>query len=101
MWALYLFGSTKNSTAGPASDLDLLVHLAPEVTPEQRRSLEEWLEDWSLALAETNFLRTGHKTPGLLDVHCVTDADIARGDSYAAKIDAVTDAARPFPLGGS
>ena len=29
----------------------------------------------------------------------VTDQDIARGDSYAAKIDAVTDAARPLPLG--
>ena len=97
--ALYLFGSTKNATAGPASDLDLLVHLEAGVTDQQRRSLEEWLEGWSLALAETNFLRTGYKTDGLLDVQYVTDADIARGESYAAKIDAVTDAARPLPLG--
>lgn len=98
--ALYLFGSTKNASAGPASDLDLLVHLETAATSEQRRSLAEWLEGWSLALAEMNFLRTGYKSEGLLDAHYVTDADIARGDSYAAKIDAVTDAARALPLGG-
>ena len=34
--ALYVFGSTKNATAGPGSDIDLLVHFRG--TPEQRRS---------------------------------------------------------------
>ena len=38
---------------------------------------------------------------GLLDVHFVTDGDIERQTSYAVKIGAVTDAARPLPLGGS
>jgi pyruvate,water dikinase len=37
---------------------------------------------------------------GLLDVHIITDEDIAKKSSYAAKIDAVTDAAKPLPLGG-
>ena len=94
--ALYLLGSTKNATAGPASDIDLLVH--DEGDSDRRRALSLWLQGWSEALAEINYLRTGYRTEGLLDVHYVSDADIARGDSFAAKIGAVTDAARPLPL---
>ena len=97
--ALYVFGSTKNATAGPGSDIDLLIHAAPGMSPEQRQALDAWLEGWSLCLAEANFLRTGKKSEGLLDVHYVTDDDIARQTSYAVKIGAVTDAARPLPLG--
>ena len=95
----YVFGSTKNATAGPASDIDVIVHFAG--TPSMRESLERWLEGWSLCLAEMNYLRTGYRSPGgLLDVHFVSDADLAAGDSYAAKIGAVTDAARSLSMGG-
>jgi hypothetical protein len=97
--AAYVFGSTKNGTAGPASDIDLLLHVEDDADDERRLALDAWLDGWSQALAEANYLRTGYRTDGLLDVHCVTDADVARGDSYAAKIGAVTDAARPLPLG--
>jgi len=96
--ALYLFGSTKNATAGPASDIDLLVHF--DGTDEQRRDLERWFEGWSLSLGEINFLRTGYRTDGLVDIHIITDDDIARRTSYAVKIGAVTDAARPLEMGG-
>jgi predicted nucleotidyltransferase len=92
----YVFGSTKNATAGPGSDLDVIVHFAG--TDAQRAELATWLEGWSLALAETNYLRTGYRTERLLDVHFVTDNDLARQTSYAAKIGAVTDAARPLRL---
>jgi pyruvate,water dikinase len=95
--AVYVFGSTKNATAGPGSDIDLLVHFRGDVT--QRRELEAWLQGWSLSLAEINYLRTGYRSQGLLDVTLLTDEDIARRTSYAAKIGAVTDAARPLPLG--
>jgi hypothetical protein len=94
--AMYVFGSTKNATAGPASDIDLIVHDAGD--SEQRRVLSTWLEGWSLALAEMNYLRTGYKSDGLLDVEFVTDQDIADQSSYAAKIGAVTDAARPLDM---
>ena len=94
---LYVFGSTKNASAGPGSDIDLIVHFTG--TPEQRAALELWLEGWSLCLAEMNFLRTGCRSRGLLDVHVVTDEDIEKQTSFAAKIGAVTDAARPLPLG--
>jgi hypothetical protein len=96
--AAYVFGSTKNGTAGPASDIDLLLHVE-DAEGERRRALDTWLDGWSQALAEANYLRTGYRTGGLLDVHCVTDEDLSRGNSYAAKIGAVTDAARPLPLG--
>ena len=72
----YVFGSTKNATAGPGSDIDLLVHFrGPQ---QQREELALWLDGWSLCLAEMNYLRTGYRTDGLLDVHCVTDEDIAK-----------------------
>ncbi len=92
--AVYVFGSTKNGTAGPASDIDLLVH--HDGSEEKRVQLGLWLEGWSLCLCEMNFLRTGCMTGGTLDVHYVTDEDIARQTSYASKIGAVTDAAKPL-----
>ncbi len=93
--AIYLFGSVKNGTAGPGSDIDLLIHI--QNTPEQQANLEAWLDGWSQSLSQMNHLRTGvNKTDGLLDVHFVTDEDIANRTSYAIKIGAVTDAARPI-----
>jgi hypothetical protein len=92
----YVFGSTKNASAGPASDIDLLIHI--NGSDAQRCALEMWLQGWSLCLAEMNFLRTGYRSDGLLDVHFITDEDIAQNDSFAAKIGAVTDAARKIPL---
>ncbi len=94
---LYLIGSVKNATAGPASDIDILVHFRG--TSEQRAALELWLDGWSLCLSEMNYLRTGYKTASLLDAHIVTDEDIASRTSFAVKIDAVTDAARQLPMG--
>jgi predicted nucleotidyltransferase len=92
----YVFGSTKNATAGPSSDIDILLHF--QGSEKQRQELSLWLEGWSLSLDEINYRRTGYKTGGLLDVHIVSDEDIAKKTSYAAKIDAITDPARPLPM---
>lgn len=94
--AFYLFGSTKNATAGPASDIDILLHF--QGSAQQESDLLLWLEGWSRALSEMNFLRTGYRTDGLLDVHIVTDRDIAERSSFAVKIDAITDPARKLPM---
>jgi pyruvate,water dikinase len=94
--AVYVIGSSKNGTAGPASDIDLLVRF--DGTGHQRADLLAWLEGWSLCLDEMNFERTGERTGGLLDVHLVTAADMAERTSYAVRIDAVTDRARPLAL---
>ena len=93
---IYLFGSTKNGTAGPGSDIDLLIHV--DGTEEQREELLLWLDGWSRALGEINHLRTGYPDDGLLDIHFVTDEDIRNRTSYAVKIGAVTDAARPLEM---
>jgi predicted nucleotidyltransferase len=97
--ALYVFGSAKNATAGPSSDLDLIVHF--DGNEEQRQGLTLWLDGWSRALSEVNYLRTGYEMERMLDVHFVTDTDIANRTSYAVKINAVTDAARELQLGQS
>ena len=94
--AFFLIGSTKNATAGPASDIDIMLHF--QGNEEQENDLLLWLEGWSRCLAEINFLRTGYRTDGLLDVHLVTDKDIAERSSFAVKIDAVTDPARKLPM---
>jgi hypothetical protein len=94
--AMYVIGSTKNATAGPQSDIDLLVHFRG--TPAQRQALMTWMEGWSLCLDRLNYLKTGYQSSGILDIHIVTDKDIANKTSYAIKIDAATDAARPLRL---
>ncbi len=94
--ALYLIGSTKNAAAGPGSDLDLVVHFTGE--ERQREELQLWFDGWSRCLSEMNYLRTGYRSEGLLDVHFVSDADVENRTSFAVKIGAVTDAARELPL---
>ena len=88
--------SVKNAFAGPGSDIDLLIH--DEGAGSKREQLALWLDGWSRSLAEMNYLRTGYKCDGLLDVHYVTDTDIEQQTSFAVKIDAVTDPARPLVL---
>jgi pyruvate,water dikinase len=92
----YVFGSSNTATAGPESDIDLLIHFQGD--DSQRKDLLTWLDGWSLSLAELNYQRTGYKTDGLLDIHLVTDEDIKNRTSYAIKIGAVSDAARPIAM---
>ena len=89
--AVYLYGSVKNGTAGPASDIDLLVHVRADC---RREKLEGWFEGWSRALGEMNFSRTGVTVPRLLDVTFLTDEEVAAGDGVAGRINAPTDRAR-------
>jgi len=97
--AMYLFGSANSGSAGPASDIDLLVHFAG--TEDQRARLTAWFEGWSQCLAEINYLNTGYRSNGLLDFHIVTDEDIEQQSSYAARIGSVADPARSLPMKGT
>lgn len=91
---VYIFGSSNNGTAGPGSDIDLLIHI--EGTEEQRQQLKLVLEGWSACLAEINYIKTGYCCDGLLDVHFVTDEDIRAKSVFAAKIGSVRDPACPL-----
>ena len=53
-----------------------------------------WLEGWSRCLSVTHFLKTGIQVDPMLDLHWVADGDLEKGTGVAAKINAVTDAAR-------
>lgn len=90
--AVYLIGSAKNATAGPASDIDLLIH--HHADERQLNCLKSWLDGWSLCLAEENFHLTGYQTGGLIDLHLITAQDIEDKTSFAVMIGAVTDPAR-------
>lgn len=91
---IYLFGSTYDRAAGPDSDIDLLIHFGGDA--EQKRALDAWLRGWSLALSELNFSRTGRLCDGLLDVHYITDEDIAKDSSFALKLKSPDDSVLPL-----
>jgi predicted nucleotidyltransferase len=96
---VYVIGSTRSGTAGPDADIDLIIHFRG--TPAMKHELELWLEGWSLALAEMNYLRTRYKRKTLLDIRFITNEDISRQTGFAAKIGAATDPARCLTLGQS
>ncbi|MBN1859953.1 MAG: nucleotidyltransferase domain-containing protein [Candidatus Thermoplasmatota archaeon] len=81
---MYLIGSTKDGSAGPTSDIDLLVHF--KGTEEQKDKLMAWFDEWGKKLAQENKERTGFETDALLDVHIITDEDIKRKSSWASHI---------------
>lgn len=91
--AMYIIGSTKHSNAGPASDIDLLIHCENEKPLNDE--LKAWLNGWSLCLSEVNFIKTGHLVKeGLLDAHFVTDQDVEEKSSFAVMINSPYDKAR-------
>jgi len=91
--AIYIIGSTKTGKAGPASDIDLMIHFRG--SEEQRKALEAWMEGWGMGLAELNFIKTGYATRGsLIDFHLITDEDIRNRTSYASMIGATENSAK-------
>ncbi len=94
--ALYVVGSTKNATAGAASDIDLIVHFSGD--QEQGQDLLAWFDEWSRKLDRENYKRTGVKTEGILDVHLITDEDIEKRSSWATHIDSMYGSAKKIPL---
>jgi hypothetical protein len=91
--AIYIIGSTWSGKAGPASDIDLMVHFIGNEC--QENELRAWMEGWGLGLSEFNFLRTGYITPGsLIDFHMITNEDIRRQTSYASMIGSLDNPAR-------
>lgn len=92
----YIFGSSKNANAGPASDIDLLIHIEEKADIEK---LNLWFDGWSQCLSELNYLKTGYSSDGLLDIHYVTDEDIEKRTSFASKIGAITDPAKQLKIG--
>jgi predicted nucleotidyltransferase len=96
--AMFVFGSAVSGTAGPDSQIHLLVHF--QGRPQQRKELETWLGGWSLALAEMNHLRTGLRTENLLDVRFADGDQLVDKSAAAAIVNLPLEAIRELPLGG-
>ncbi|MEO6693055.1 MAG: nucleotidyltransferase domain-containing protein, partial [Saprospiraceae bacterium] len=94
--AFYVVGSTKNATAAPADDIDVIIHF--EGTDEQRVQLLIWLEGWDLCLAEMNYIRTGTRAEKILDVKIVSTIEIEKKRGIAERIGSITDPAKRLPL---
>ncbi len=94
--ALYLVGSTKTGEAGPASDIDFIVH--HKGTEEQKEKLLAWFEEKGEKFAKENKERTGIDTDDLLDVHIITDKDIKNKTSWATHITSPHMSARKIYL---
>ncbi|MFO7829676.1 MAG: nucleotidyltransferase domain-containing protein [Bacteroidales bacterium] len=91
--AIYIIGSVKEATAGPASDIDLLVHFTG--TQEQKNTFKAWIEGWSYALEDFNRQKTGFSIEnGLIDLHFITDSDIEKQTSFAVMIGSMYNSAR-------
>lgn len=93
---IYLVGSTINATARADSDIDLIIHI-----DEQKCNIEKlklWFEGWSFALSEMNYLRTGIKTNGLIDIYFVTDNDIKNNIGVASKLNSTTESVKELKL---
>ena len=52
--------------------------------------LDTWLDGWSLCLDEMNYLRTGFKAGGLLDIHYVSDNEITDIDDIINKFEIIS-----------
>lgn len=91
---VYVYGSTERGTAGPASDIDLL--LAFDGDAAVRRELEAWLEGWSLCLAEVAFQTLGTPTGGLVNARIV---DPARAEADVRAAATAGTPMRRLPLG--
>jgi predicted nucleotidyltransferase len=94
--ALYIVGSAKEYTAGAGSDIDLIVHFRG--SKDQREDLLEFFKGWSRKLAADNYQLTGFKSDGLLDIHLITDDDIASRSSWAAHLDSTESKAKELEL---
>lgn len=95
--AMYLIGSTKNATAGPGSDIDIMLHFKGNLG--QLAELKAWIGGWSYCLSEMNYQKTGYPTNGLIDLHIITDEDIINKTSFAIMINDPNNRARPLRMG--
>lgn len=91
--AMYLIGSTKNCTAGPMSDIDLLFHFDGD--ENQRDALKIWLDGWSRGIISIASLLSGLELPDeIIDLHIITDQDIKNKNSFATMIGSLNNRAR-------
>jgi len=81
---LYLIGSVRERTAGPESDIDLVVHVNSQTSIA---SINAYFFGWEHALLA--FPPNGITLKRLIDVHVLTDNDLEKNLSFASMISGV------------
>jgi pyruvate, water dikinase len=82
--AIYLLGSVKNAQSGPASDIDMMIHTNPD--NPFLDEIKQFMKCWGLCLSELNAFLTGEKIDEMLDIHFISDKDIAEKNSFTSMI---------------
>jgi len=75
--AVHLRGSVADGRAGPESDIDLVIRFAG--SPQQRATLETWLDGWNRALVALHQQNTGVRVETLLDAVIVESDEAGVG----------------------
>ena len=98
--ALYLTGSTANSSAEAESDIDLIAQLDEAMAPTDPRlmGLLTFVEGYNASLCEAHYLRSGIRIEQLVHLHLITSEQAQRRTGIAVKIDAVSDPAKLLPI---
>jgi len=85
--AIYLIGSVKSLKAGPASDIDFLVHYKNE--NYNKNLIEAYFSGWDHSIINENLKRTGYQCESIIELHLITDEDIKNKTSYTVMIGAI------------
>ena len=93
---VYLFGTVFNETAGPNSDLDLLVHF--DGNNEQKEELVRWFEGWNLCLSHINYNKSGYVLNKFLDIKIITDKELKEQTYFAELIDPANNSSKKLSL---
>ncbi|MFP4528148.1 MAG: PEP/pyruvate-binding domain-containing protein [Candidatus Kapaibacterium sp.] len=93
---IYLYGTTMNRSAGPNSDIDLLVHYTGEES--RRHRLEMWLRGWNNCLEEINYQKYGIRKENIIDPYFITDEELKSQRYYAGLIKPDSKSSRKLKL---
>jgi hypothetical protein len=90
---IYLAGSVKSMTAGPGSDVDLIIH--DNGNEECRNRVKTWFSAWSASakMNPANKKRIENKEE-LFELHFISDHNIANNDSFAVMTKSVMNSAK-------
>ncbi|GAB1369952.1 hypothetical protein MASR1M45_00100 [Candidatus Kapaibacterium sp.] len=97
--SVYLFGTVFNETAGPNSDIDLLVQF--EGDEQQKRDLDLWFEGWNLCLSQINYNRSGYFIGKFLDITYISEKDFKDRKYYVDLMDPNNHSSRMLRIGGN
>jgi len=96
--AVYLHGTVFNKSAGPNSDIDLLIHF--KGTNEQKKDLQLWLEGWNLCLSQINYNKSGFTISKFVDYTIVTDEILQKNSYFSELIDPKNNNSKALKLKG-